>query len=97
VHAKTGTKYFIFDLPGQVEIYSNHKSLKEIIQQLSRELNMRMSALHLVDVGYLYDRNRFLSAMMLSLTAIVGMEMPFINAITKVDLMKKLGRPEMNL
>ncbi len=25
------------------------------------------------------------------------MEMPFINAITKVDLMKKLGRPEMNL
>lgn len=58
---------------------------------------MRMSALHLVDVSYLYDRNRFLSAMMLSLTAIVGMEMPFINAITKVDLMKKLGRPEMNL
>lgn len=56
-----------------------------------------MSALHLVDVSYLYDRNRFLSAMMLSLTAIVGMEMPFINAITKVDLMKKLGRPEMNL
>jgi hypothetical protein len=35
--------------------------------------------------------------MMLSLTAIVGMEMPFINAITKVDLMKKLGKPEMNL
>ncbi len=31
VNAKTGTKYFIFDLPGQVEIYSNHKSLKEII------------------------------------------------------------------
>ena len=31
VNAKTGTKYFIFDLPGQVEIYRNHKSLKEII------------------------------------------------------------------
>ena len=31
LHAKTGTKYFVFDLPGQVEIYSNHKSLKEII------------------------------------------------------------------
>jgi len=97
VHLKTGTKYFVFDLPGQVEIYSNHKSLREIIQQLARDINMRMSALHLVDVSYLYDRNRFLSAMMLSLTAIVGMEMPFINAITKVDLMKKLGKPEMNL
>ena len=58
---------------------------------------MRMSALHLVDVSYLYDRNRFLSAMTLSLTAIIGMEMPFINAITKVDLMRRLGKPEMNL
>ena len=58
---------------------------------------MRMSALHLVDVSYLYDRNRFLSAMTLSLTAIIGMEMPFINAITKIDLMRRLGKPEMNL
>ena len=97
INIKTGTKYFVFDLPGQVEIYSNHKSLKEIIQKLQEALNMRMSALHLVDVSYLYDRNRFLSAMTLSLTAIIGMEMPFINAITKVDLMKKLGKPEMNL
>jgi GPN-loop GTPase len=60
-------------------------------------LNLRFAALHLVDVSYLYDRHRFLSAMMLSLTAVIGMEMPFINAITKVDLMRKLGRPEMNL
>ena len=35
--------------------------------------------------------------MMLSLTSIIGMEMPFINAITKIDLMKDYGRPDMNL
>jgi hypothetical protein len=33
----------------------------------------------------------------LSLTAIVGLEMPFINAISKVDLLKTFGKPEMNL
>ena len=35
--------------------------------------------------------------MMLSLTSIIGMEMPFINAITKIDLIKQYGRPDMNL
>lgn len=58
---------------------------------------MQFSAVHLVDCSYLYDRNRFLSALMLSLTAIVGMEMPFINAISKIDLLGTLGRPDLNL
>ena len=48
-------------------------------------------------MSYLYDKHRFLSALALSLTAIIGMEMPFINAITKVDLLGKFGRPDMNL
>ena len=60
-------------------------------------MNMNISALHLVDCTYLYEKHRFLSALMLSLTALIGMEMPFINAITKIDLLKQFGRPDMNL
>lgn len=58
---------------------------------------MQMVAVHLVDSSYLYDRYKFLSAMMLSLSSIIGMEMPFINIITKVDLLGQMGRPDMNL
>jgi hypothetical protein len=58
---------------------------------------MRFAAVHLVDCSYLYDKNRFLSALLLSLTAMVGMEMPFLNVISKIDLLKTLGRPDMNL
>jgi len=90
-------RYFIFDLPGQVEIYSNHNSLKNIIKVLSKRLNIHLTALHLVDATYLYDKNRFLSSLMLSLTAIICLEMPFINAITKIDLLKTFGRPDMGL
>ena len=97
VRESKGCKYFVFDLPGQVEIYSNHKSLKEIIQTLKKDLPMQFSAVHLVDCSYLYDKTRFLSALTLSLTAIIGMEMPFINTISKIDLLKTLGRPGMNL
>lgn len=58
---------------------------------------MQLSAVHLVDCSYLYDKYRFLSALMLSLTATIGLETPFINVISKIDLIGKLGRPDMNL
>lgn len=51
----------------------------------------------MVDIGYLYDRYRFLSAMTLSLTALINLEVPFLNFITKVDLMSQMGKPDMNL
>jgi hypothetical protein len=97
LHRKVGTKYFVFDLPGQVEIYTNHHALRDTLAALVKELPMQFSALHLVDVSYLYDRHRFLSALSLSLTATIELELPFINAISKIDLLGKLGRPEMGL
>jgi len=62
-----------------------------------KELNMTVAAIHLVDCTYLYDKHRFISSILLSLTALIGMEMPFINVISKIDLLKTLGRPDMNL
>ena len=40
------------------------------------------------------DANKYLSACTLSMTAKIGFEnVPFINIITKIDLLSKLGRP----
>ena len=64
---------------------------------MSTKLHFTFSAVHLVDISYLYDKHRFLSALTLSLSATIGMELPFINAITKLDLLGTLGRPDMNL
>ena len=94
---KNKCNYFIFDLPGQVELYSNHHALREILKKLEKENSFRFVAVHLVDISYLYDRYRFLSAMTLSLTSLVGMEIPFMNFITKVDLLATMGKPDMNL
>ena len=58
---------------------------------------MNLVAVHMVDSSYLYDKYKFLAAMSLSLSALIGLEMPHINLITKIDLLSKLGRPDMNL
>jgi len=90
-------RYFVFDLPGQTELYTNHDALKKIITKLEKENNFRMVAVHMIDASYLYDRYKFLSAMTLSLTSLIGIEIPFVNLITKMDLMAQMGRPDMNL
>jgi hypothetical protein len=45
----------------------------------------------------MFDRFKFLASLTLSLTAVVGIELPLINLITKVDMLAKLGRPDMPL
>lgn len=86
------------DMPGQVELYaSDHQALKKTLKSLETDLNFQFVVVHLIDSQYLYDRMKFLSSLTLSLTAIIGMELPMLNLITKVDLMEKMGRPDMNL
>lgn len=92
-----GCRYFVFDLPGQTELYTNHDSLRKMITALTEQHNFRFVAVHLIDASYLYDRYKFLAALTLSLSSLVGMEIPFVNLITKMDLLTTMGRPDMNL
>lgn len=76
---------------------SDHQALKKTLKSLESDLNFQFVVAHLIDSQYLYDRFKFLSSLTLSLTAIIGMELPMLNLITKVDLIAKMGRPDMNL
>ena len=92
-----GCRYFVFDLPGQTELYTNHEALRKMITALTEQHNFRFVAVHLIDASYLYDRYKFLAALTLSLSSLIGMEIPFVNLITKMDLLSTMGRPDMNL
>lgn len=91
-------RYFLIDMPGQVELYTNHDSLKQIIKKLHDTVGLQCCATHLVDCSYLMDRHKYLSACTLAMTAKIAFEeAPLINIVSKIDLLAKLGRPEMNL
>jgi len=84
--------YFIFDCPGQVELYTHHKSLKNVIAWLaSKEIDMRLTAVHLVDSNYCSDANNFISVLMTTLSTMMHMELPHINLLSKMDLAQKNG------
>lgn len=88
--------YFIFDCPGQVELYTHNQSIKSVVQRLEKQ-NYRMACVHLVDASYCTEASRYISVLMLSLTTMTMLEMPHINVLSKIDLLSQMGELDFNL
>lgn len=79
--------YVIFDCPGQVELYTHHDVMTKITQQLVKALDLRLTAVHLVDASLCVDAYRYISAVLLSLSAMMQMELPHVNVLSKIDML----------
>ena len=77
--------YFVFDFPGQVELFTNHDSVYKLIHSLERQLNFRLVAVHLADSTHCKDPFRFISLAMITLQSMVKLECPQINVMSKFD------------
>ncbi|KAI6020946.1 cytoplasmic protein [Pisolithus microcarpus] len=88
--------YVLFDIPGQVEVGTNHESLKRIIQRLSK-IGFRLAAVHLCDTHYVTDAAKYVSVLLLSLRTMLQLELPHINVLSKIDLLSQYGDLDFNL
>ncbi|KAF8334490.1 hypothetical protein F5887DRAFT_870552, partial [Amanita rubescens] len=88
--------YVLFDLPGQVELSTSHDSVKNIINKLTK-IGFRLAAVHLCDAHYVTDASKYVSVLLLSLRAMLHLELPHINVLSKVDLIKQYGDLDFNL
>jgi len=79
--------YVIFDCPGQVELYTHHDVMTKITGQLVKALDFRLVAVHLIDSTLCVDVYRYISAVLLSLAAMMQMELPHINVLSKIDML----------
>ena len=50
-----------------------------------------MTVVHLVDAHHCTDANKFISVVLLSLNAMVRLETPHVNVISKIDIMEQYG------
>ncbi|XP_067318490.1 GPN-loop GTPase 2-like [Anolis sagrei] len=88
--------YFLFDCPGQVELCTHHSSLRNFFAQFAK-CNLRMAAVHLVDSHYCTDPGKFISVLCTSLTTMLYVELPHVNVLSKMDLIKQYGKLAFNL
>ncbi|KAI9301659.1 GPN-loop GTPase [Cunninghamella echinulata] len=88
--------YIIFDFPGQVELFTHHNAVKDILDRLEKH-NFRLVAVHLVDAHYCTDPAKYISVLLLSLKTMVQLELPHVNILSKIDLIESYGKLRFNL
>jgi len=89
--------YFLFDFPGQVELYTHHNSVAHLLQTLTTKWNFKLTAVHLVDSHYCTEPSKFISVLCTSLSTMLQLALPHINVLSKVDLVEKFGMLSFNI
>lgn len=93
---KLSEHYLLIDCPGQVELYTHHKSVHNIVAQLQKA-DIRLTAVHLIDSHYCTDPAKFISVLLTSLSTMLQVELPYVNILSKVDLVEQHGKLHFHL
>ncbi|KAG6551657.1 hypothetical protein Mapa_006743 [Marchantia paleacea] len=84
--------YLLFDFPGQVELFTLHNNAKNVITEMVRKWDYRLTAVHLVDAHLCSDPGKYVGALLLSLSTMLHLELPHINVLSKIDLIESYGQ-----
>ena len=83
--------YLLFDLPGQVELYTHGDAIPKLLAKLVKVLDLRLVAVQLIDAHYCTEPANFLSAALLGTTTMLKLELPAVSLLSKVDLLANYG------
>lgn len=80
----------IFDMPGQIELYTHIPILPALARFLSQPgaLDIRLCAAYLLEATFVVDRAKFFSGTLSAMSAMMLLETPHLNILSKMDLVK---------
>ncbi|EAZ63668.1 putative transcription factor Fet5 [Scheffersomyces stipitis CBS 6054] len=81
-------EYLIFDCPGQIELYTHIPVLPTIVKHLQTSLNFNLCATYLLEAPFIIDTSKFFSGALSAMSAMILLELPHINILSKIDLVK---------
>jgi len=88
--------YFIFDLPGQAELYTHHTMVRDLLDRLDKE-GLQLCSVFLCETHLANDPGKYISATMLALSSMLQLSTPHVNLLSKIDLMDKYDSYQMPL
>lgn len=80
-------EYVIFDFPGQVELFTHHMSLKNLVNKIEKS-KYRLCCVNLVDSNYCTDSGKYIAALLIGLKSMLHLELPQVNVLSKIDLLR---------
>lgn len=80
----------IIDMPGQIELYTHIPILPALVRHLTRTgaLDISLCAAYLLEATFVIDRAKFFSGTLSAMSAMIMLEVPHINILSKMDLVK---------
>ncbi|KAL5477955.1 hypothetical protein EMCRGX_G024819 [Ephydatia muelleri] len=88
--------YFLFDCPGQIELYTHIPAMRQIVDTLQNRWNFRLCVVFLLDSQFLVEASKFFAGMMTALATMVTLELPHVNVLSKVDLLDAKAKKELD-
>ena len=83
-------EYLILDCPGQIELYTHIPVMNKIIDQLRLwGYNDKLVSVFIVDATFVTDPAKFISGSLLALSAMISMQLPHVNVLSKCDLVEE--------
>jgi hypothetical protein len=82
----------IIDMPGQIELYTHIPVVPTLVQHLTRTgaLNVNLCAAYLLESTFVIDRAKFFAGTLSAMSAMIMLEIPHVNIMSKMDLVKDL-------
>lgn len=88
--------YIIFDMPGQIELYTHLDTGKRLVELLT-SWNFHVCGVFLIDSQFMTDGAKFLSGTMAALSVMSNLEIPHVNVLSKMDLLSKSTRNKIEM
>jgi len=79
--------YLIIDCPGQIELYTHIPVLPALTKHLS-DMGFNLCATYLLEAPFVLDPHKYFSGVLSAMSAMIMLECPHINIMTKMDLIK---------
>lgn len=80
----------VIDMPGQIELYTHIPVVPTLVQHLTKSgsLNVNLCAAYLLESTFVVDRAKFFAGTLSAMSAMILLEIPHINIMSKMDLVK---------
>jgi hypothetical protein len=88
----------IIDMPGQIELYTHIPILPALVKHLTRTgaLDVQLCAAYLLEATFVVDRAKFFAGTLSAMSAMIMLEVPHVNILSKMDLVKgQIGKREL--
>ena len=80
--------YFLFDCPGQLELYSHYDIMTSIIKKLQSR-GFSLCSVFCLDCTFLQEQSKFISGNLISLATMIQVSLAHLTVLTKCDLISK--------